>query len=113
MATKIGTTEQAEVDRVVAELHERGYVDLDEYVYPRGAVLRVGTRVRHSGERYPEALEHGTGNVVALLHRPDSAWSRSWRMPDIELVVLSDRPRLGDHRLYQVAQYHVAVIEEG
>jgi hypothetical protein len=75
-----------------------------------GRVLRVGTRVRHNGERYPEALEHGTGNVVALLHKPDSAWSRSYRAPDIELVVLSDRPRF-DTRLSRVAHYHVEVIE--
>lgn len=115
MATKIESTEQAEVDRMVAGLREHGYVDLDEFTYPwSGRVLRVGARVRHVGELHPEALERGTGNVVALLHRPDSAWSRSWRQRDIELVMLRDRERFnGAGRLSQVAHYHVEVIEEG
>lgn len=113
MATKIETSEQTEVDRMVAELRKHGYVDLDEYVYPRsGRRLRVGARVRHGGEQYPEALQYGTGNVVALMHRPDSAWSHSWRMPDIEMVMLRDKPRFGESRLSGLAHYHVEVIEE-
>lgn len=112
MAPKVESTEQAEIARMVAELHERGYVDLAEYTYPSARVLRVGTRLRHGGEQYPEALMHGTGHVVALTHRPDSAWSLSWRMPDIELVMLRDKDRSGS-RLSQVAHYHVDVIEEG
>jgi len=104
--------ERAEISRMTTQLREHGYVDLDEYTYPRsGRVLRVGSRIRHGGEQYPEALTHGTGNVVALLHKPDSAWSRSYRAPDIELVVLHDRPR-SESRLSQLAQYHVEVIEE-
>lgn len=111
--TQLDTAEQAEVDRMVAELHAHGYVDLPEYVYPRsGRRLCVGARVRHCGEQWPEALMDGTGHVVALLHKPDSPWSRSYGMPDIELVMVSDRPRF-DRRLFQVAQYHVEVIETG
>lgn len=107
----VTSVEQAEADRMVADLHASGYVDLDSYTYPQsGRVLHVGARVRHIGEQYPEALRDGTGNVVALLHRPDSPWSRSWRMPDIELVTLSDRPRF-ETRLSQLAHYHVEVIE--
>lgn len=104
--------ERTELAAKVAELHAAGYVDLPEFTYPRsGKVLRVGTRVRHSGEQYWEALERGTGNVVALTHKPDSSWSRSWGMPDVELVIARDKARLGS-RLSQIAQYHVAMIEE-
>lgn len=114
VAARIALTnaEQAEVDRMLAEFHGAGYVHLAEYTYPRsGRQLRVGARIRHGGEQYPEALMHGTGYVVALVHKPDSPWSRSWRMPDIELIMLRDRPRF-DSRLSQVAHYHVEVIEE-
>lgn len=113
MATKIESTEQAEVDRMLAELHEHGYVDLAEYTYPRsGRVLRVGARVRHRNEQYWQAIERGTGNVVGLVHKPDSPWSRSWRMADVELIMLRDEERFGT-RLSQVAHYHVEVIEDG
>lgn len=104
--------EAAEIAAVVAELREHGYQDLDEYVYPRsGLVLRVGTRVRRQVEEYPEALRRGTGNVVALLHKPGSSWSRKYGIPDVEMVMLSDTARFGS-RLSQLAQYHVAVMEE-
>jgi hypothetical protein len=104
--------EQAEMDRLVAELYKAGYVNLDQFTYQRsGRVLRVGARVRHGGEQYPEAFLHGTGNVVALVHRPNSGWSRQWRMPDIELVVLRDRARFAS-RLSQLAHYHVEVIPD-
>lgn len=31
------------------------------------APLPTGTRVRHIGEQYPEALREGTGNVVSVV----------------------------------------------
>lgn len=96
--------ERAEVDAMLAALRERGYQNVAEH-----GQLRPGTRIRHRGERYYEALEHGTGVVLAITEKPDSSWSRTWRMPDIELITLSDKPRF-DSRLSRVAQYHVAVI---
>lgn len=103
--------ELAGIDRMVAELHTRGYVDLDEHTYPRtGKVLQVGARVRHCGEQYWQAYQRGTGNVVALLHKPNSSWSRSYGTADVELIMLRDTESVAGSRLPQVAQYHVGPI---
>lgn len=91
----------------------RDATNLAEHVYPSGRRLHVGARVRHIGEQYPEAFRSGTGTVAALLHKPRSGWSQSHGQPDIELVMLRDKPRFegDDGRLSQVAHYHVEVIE--
>ena len=96
--------EQQRVDEMLAGLHERGYVDVAEH-----GKLRPGVRIRHRGEQYYEALEHGTGVVVAITEKPDSSWSRTYGMADIELITVSDEARF-DSRLSQLAQYHVDVI---
>jgi hypothetical protein len=93
---------------ILQDLHDQGYRDIEQH-----DGLRVGTRVRHRGEQYPEAFRDGTGVVIALTERPDSSWSLSWGMPDVELVVLRDTPRFdGQSRLSWVAQYHVSAVEE-
>lgn len=103
--------ERAEVAHMLAKLHGDGYVDLEVYVDVEACLaLRVGSRVRHRNQRSPQAYEHGTGVVLAITHKPDSAWSQSWRMPDVELIVLRDRAQFGS-RLSQLAHYHVAVPE--
>ena len=96
--------EQAEFDKTLAELHARGYVDIDAH-----KELRPGVRVRHRGHQWPGAHRHGTGAVLALTEKPDSAWSLSWGMADIEMVVLWDKPWPLDSRLSKLAQYHVNV----
>jgi len=88
-------------------LHAHGYVDVAEH-----GKLRPGVRIRHRGERYPEALEHGTGIVLAITERPDSPWSKTYGAADIELITLSDKARFNS-RLSQLAQYHVDVIGGG
>lgn len=100
--------EQDELAAKVAGLHAAGYVDIAEH-----DELRVGVRIRHGGQRYSEAFRLGTGFVVALTEKPDSAWSKSWGKPDIELIALWDKPwPLPDmSRMSQLAQYHVHVIE--
>lgn len=97
--------EATALDEMRAKLHAFGYVDIEQH-----GDLRPGTRIRHAGQRWPEAYEHGTGVVLALTERPNSAWSLSWGRPDIEMVVLWDRPWPLDSRLSQLAQYHVAVV---
>jgi hypothetical protein len=88
------------------ELHDCGYKDVTEH-----GALRIGTRIRGRSEQYHEALLHGTGIVIAITEKPDSAWSSSWGMPDVELIVLRDKARFEDwSRLSQLAQYHVAVV---
>lgn len=105
--------EQAEVARVLAELHEHGYQDVERHVHRSGAELAPGTRIRHAGHQWYEALREGTGHVVAITERPDSAWSRSWGMPDVELIAVFDKPWPLDSRLSQLAQYHVRLVASG
>jgi hypothetical protein len=99
--------EQVEAERILAGLHERGYIDRD-----RHNDLAPGVRVRHRGHQWPAAYREGTGVVVAITEKPDSGWSQSWGKPDVEMVVAFDKPTLpGMSRLSTLAQYHVAVIE--
>lgn len=95
--------ERAEYEQKLAELHERGYVDIENH---KG--LSVGVRVRHRGHQWPAAYRDGTGTVLAITEKPDSVWSRSWGAPDIEMVVLFDTATFGS-RLSMLAQYHVDV----
>lgn len=99
----IPACEQARFNERHTDLISRGYRDVDDH---KG--MRVGRRVRHRGEQYRAAYSDGTGVIVTVMERPDSAWSRTWHMPDVELIILRDRPRfVGDARLMFVAQYHV------
>jgi hypothetical protein len=95
---------EAEAAKMLAALHDRGYQTVAEH-----GDLRPGTRIRHVGERYSAAHLDGTGIVLAITEKPNSSWSVSWRMPDVELIALWDRP---DTRgwLSGLAQYHVDVI---
>jgi hypothetical protein len=97
--------EQVKVVGLVDKLHEHGYQDLALY----GAELRVGTRIRHRGQQYPEAYDHGTGYVVALTEKRESAWSETYRMDDVELVAVFDEPFVFS-RVSQLAHYHVSVV---
>jgi hypothetical protein len=98
--------EQAEVERMLAELRGHGYVDRD-----RHNKLAPGVRVRHTGHLWPQAYTEGTGTVVAIVEKPDSAWSASWGMPDVELIVVFDRGVKLTGRLSELAQYHVQAID--
>lgn len=106
----LGRIEAARLAAMLSELHERGYRDIIEHESFR---VRVGARIRHRGHQWPEAYREGTGFIVALTEKPDSPWSRTYRMPDIELVALWDKPRPFEDssRLAGLAQYHVEVIE--
>lgn len=97
----------AEAIKMLAALHDRGYRDADFH-----GDLHPGTRIRHRGDQWPGAYENGTGIVLAITEKPNSSWSQSWRMPDVELIALWDRP---DTRgwLSGLAQYHVEVIGGG
>lgn len=99
--------ETAEMDAILGELHAHGYRDVE-----RHGQLAPGTRIRHIGHQWDEAYTDGTGMVVAVTEKPDSPWSVSWRMPDVELVAVWDRPTFGT-RLAQLAQYHVIAVREG
>lgn len=97
--------EVTELAAKVADLHAAGYRDIAEHKQ-----LKVGARIRHRGHQWSQAFREGTGFVAAVTEKPDSAWSRSYRMPDVELIAVWDKAMFGS-RLSQVAQYHVDVIE--
>jgi hypothetical protein len=102
----IPDAEREKYATIRAELEESGYRDVEH------ETLRPGRRVRHRGERYPEAYDHGTGVILAVMEKPNSAWSADWGGRDIELIVLRDRPMFEDwSRLSQVADYHVQVVD--
>lgn len=98
--------EAASIDTMQAALRTSGYVDIEEH-----CELRPGARVYHRGHQWPGASTRGTGVVLVLLERPNSPWSASWRIADVELAVLWDKPSFGS-RLSWLAQYHVHVAEE-
>lgn len=102
--------EEVELAEMLAELHDNGYHDITEH---KSFSVRVGARIRHRGHQWAKAYTEGTGFIVALTQKPHSLWSREWRMPDIELIALWDKPRPFEDssRLSGLAQYHVEVIE--
>lgn len=107
MAGDLTPDEQERLAAMVKELINHGYQEITGH-----GRLKVGTRIRHQGHQWTEAFRDGTGIVAALTERPDSPWSMSWNMPDIELIALWDKPQgLIPSRLSGVAQYHVDVIE--
>ena len=88
---------------VAADLLAAGSVEVEEF-----GELRVGSRVRLSGERWTEAQEFGTGAVERIFHKPNSSWERSYGRPDVELIVKRDQPRFGPDDTHAfVADYHV------
>lgn len=106
-AIELTPAERAEVETKMAALRERGYVDREAF-----NELKPGTRIRHRGHQWPDAYREGTGNVVAITEKPESAWSQSWGAPDVEMVVAYDEPTLpGMSRLVTLAQYHVSAVD--
>jgi hypothetical protein len=50
--------------------------------------------------------------VVALTVKENSGWSRSWGIPDVEMVVVFDKPRLGvGSRLSGLGYHHIEAVE--
>lgn len=92
-------------EELLAGLRGRGYRDRERF-----NELEPGARVRHRGHQYPEAYRAGTGTIVAVTERDPSAWSESWGLPDVEIVVAWDDPSLW--RVSNVAQYHIYAVRE-
>ncbi len=89
------------------DLLASGYQDIEETA--RG--VRVGDRVRHVGERYDEAYEHGTATVLAIMELEGSPWSATWGQRDVELIIERDQPPTPDgNRISQWADYHTCAV---
>lgn len=59
-----------------------GHYALHEHFTP-------GVRVHNRGERYPEARQFGTGNIVAVLRKP-GRWEVVYDRLNIEILVRRD-----------------------
>ncbi|XKH58521.1 hypothetical protein LG293_15830 (plasmid) [Citricoccus nitrophenolicus] len=93
---------------MAASLETNGYTEVTEL-----GNLTVGARVRHISERYAAAQDRGTGTIERIFHKPDSAWSKDWGSPDIEVIVRRDEPRSGLGGTWthtQLANYHLVVV---
>lgn len=98
-AGDIPAGQQARFDEYQDWFLGRGWDRDESYTTSYGATVTIGTRVRLSGEQYPEARERGTGNIAAIFRR-----KRNGPQDDIELVVVRGEG------LAQVADYHVRVV---
>lgn len=84
------------------DLLGRGYVEVQEF-----GELKVGSRVRHTGQRWSDAIWKGTGNIERIFQRDKSSWTQKYGKPDVEVIVKKDAP---DEYSY-LADYHVALAE--
>lgn len=82
-----GPGARADYEQHRSDLVANGYTDVPDGAHDR---LRVGARVRHRGQRWPEALDHGTATAVAVMERASSSWSQRYGTRDIEVIVLRD-----------------------
>ena len=85
-------------DQVVKQLMKVGYRHITVH-----RDIRVGSRVRHLRDQYPEACERGTATVLAVL---------SYRDYDVEIVVMKDMKVLGP-RVGTWASYHTRTAYAG
>lgn len=95
-------------EEVAADLLSHGSIEVQEF-----GVLKVGSRVRHSGQRWPEAFTRGTGTIERIFHKPQSRWEQQYGRPDVELIVRRDSPSSypGDPYMF-VADYHIELAEK-
>lgn len=91
-------------EEAVAELTERGYVEVPEF-----RNIRPGARCRNYGEQFPEAYREGTADVLVVMQRFDGAWERTWHRPDVEVVV--QRTRAWREGIYLWADYGTCIVE--
>lgn len=88
-----------------AALEKHGYIEIPEH---KG--IKPGARIRNRRQQYVKAIWHGTSTVVAVYEKPDSPWSRTYGMPDIEIIHQPDDAPDGECPITW-AQYHSAPPE--
>lgn len=66
-----------------ADLIARGYQEVQEW-----GAFTVGQRVRHVSHQW--AALKGSAEVRRIFVHPNSAWSRKYDAPDVELIVRKD-----------------------
>lgn len=96
---------QAEMEATVEDMLKHGYVEVTEI-----NDLKVGARVKHSGQRWPGAYSNGTATIERIFHKPVSSWSQKYHRQDIEIIVKKDNPEFGSEYGYW-ADYHTVLAE--
>ena len=86
-----------EADQYAEDLKNRGYAEAGEHNY-----LKVGQRVRHIGQQYPDAIQQGTGTLERI-------FVHTTKSRDIEVIVKHDEPQFGSDYGYW-ADYHTVII---
>lgn len=92
---------KGDFDKKRAQLIECGYTEIDCY-----NEIRVGSRVRHSGERWFEARRNGTATVLAVMQKHESSWARRHGQPDVEVLVDKDKPLFSQAPVEEWAGYY-------
>ena len=86
--------------------HERWAKSLIDCGYSEvtsSGILEVGQRVRHSGERYPEAYDNGTSVIEKILVRGT----------DVEVIIHRDTPLWSPTDTHsQWANYHAIPVRK-
>lgn len=96
------TTAQEQADSLVGD----GFVEVQEFRH-----LKIGQRVRHVNQQWPEAHAEGTGTIERIFRQPEGQWERTYGRPNVELIVKNDKPRFGPDDTHMfVADYHIEVV---
>jgi hypothetical protein len=96
----------ADMESVVKDMLARGYVEVTEI-----NALKVGARVKHTGQRWSGAYTNGTATIHRIFHKELSSWSQKYSRQDIELIVKRDNVALNDEYGYW-ADYHTELADE-
>jgi hypothetical protein len=89
-------------DERAEELLSRDYREITEFEQ-----FRIGQRVRHGGEQWPEAIRNGTGVIERIFQSPRIIWGK----PDVEFIVRRDKPKFGPDDTHGYwADYHTIIV---
>lgn len=97
--TEAATLAKTDMEAKAQEMLTRGYVEVSEINN-----LKVGARVKHSGQRWPGAYATGTATIERIFHKPVSSWTQKYGRQDIEIIVKRDTPDFGEYGYW--ADYH-------
>ena len=87
METEVGFATYEDFCTLKSALEESGYQEIPRW----RRRLEIGTRVRHAGEQFPAAYDHGTAVVLAIMRKFDS-WEAAYSTADVEVIVIRDKP---------------------
>lgn len=96
----------SDMESVAKDMLARGYVEVNEINN-----LKVGARVKHTGQRWPGSYTKGTATIERIFHKEVSSWSQKYSRQDIEIIVKRDKAEFNDEYGYW-ADYHTELADE-